>query len=1129
MGSRIDFSTYISERTRDFTGREWLFAEIDQWLDQTDGSSVFILTGEPGIGKSAFAARLTQRRPAAASHFCIARRVETLDPFGFVRSLAAQLSEVKGFAKAILREGEVHIDVHQQTETNVGEMVGVNIGQLVLNAPSATVAFNWAVITPLCKLAAAYSAAPLLIVVDGLDEALQFPGRMENIVQLLAGADLPAPVRLLMTTRPEKAVLGYFERANAPVRLLNAAQSENMDDARNYVRQRVKASAKLRGRLTSAGVAQDDFAVRAANASKGNFLYLNWLLPAVAKGDQSPHSEASFPTGLDSIYREFLRTRVVGRYRREWRRLYRPLLGVLAATQAPLDTAQLVRFSGLSKQDVADALVDVGQFLEPTALDEGRYQLYHQSLVDFLRNRERAEEFWIDLVAVHGQITGAYLQQDALNWSKADDYGLRHLPLHLQHAGQIDTLQQLLLDYCWLQAKLAATDVASLLSDYKLLEALDGPLGLVYEALKKSADVLAREPDQLRSQLWGRLADRPEAGIQSLLQQATADTGFWLRPLYRSLTPPGSPLLLTFAGHKAPVETVTVTPDGQLALSGCRDKIVKVWKVENGQEVTTFTGHAAKVNAVAVTPDGRFALSASDDNTIKKWGIEDGQRTLTFAGHEGSVTVVTITADGKLVLSASNDMTVRVWMVDTGDHVMTFTGHTDKINSVAVTPDGKFALSASEDKTVKVWEIESGREIVSFEDHDFAVTAVTVMPDGVRAISASWDKTIKMWEVRSGRVLASFAEDGYGATLITVTPDGKLAISSSESETVKIWEIDTGAEVQLLRGHSMPVSEVTVTSDGSLALSASWDRSVKVWHIELDQAVADPVGHESSIFATTVTPDGRLLLSAAADGTVKVWDIESWQEVSTFKGHSSGVNAIAVTPNGELALSASWDKAVKAWEIDSGREAITFTGHSEEVYTVTVTPDGSSVLSGGADNMVRVWDIQSAREMMSLKGHGGQVNALTVTPDAKLALSASNDKTIKVWELSSGREVATFNGHTDKVYALAVSPNGQFAISGSVDKSVKIWEIESGREVIAFRGHSGPVYAVAVTSDGQLVISASGDETIQVWELGTGQKLATFNANDHVSACAAIMGTRKFVAGDWLGRIHFLRLDDGPL
>jgi hypothetical protein len=52
----LGFSTYIAERTRDFTVREWVFAEIDQWLADPDGPRYFSIAGEPGIGKTAIAA-----------------------------------------------------------------------------------------------------------------------------------------------------------------------------------------------------------------------------------------------------------------------------------------------------------------------------------------------------------------------------------------------------------------------------------------------------------------------------------------------------------------------------------------------------------------------------------------------------------------------------------------------------------------------------------------------------------------------------------------------------------------------------------------------------------------------------------------------------------------------------------------------------------------------------------------------------------------------------------------------------------------------------------------------------------------------------------------------------------------
>jgi ATP-dependent Clp protease ATP-binding subunit ClpA len=57
----IAFDRDIERLTEGFTGREWVFKEIDRWLQQ-DNERFFILTGEPGVGKSAIAALLTQIR-----------------------------------------------------------------------------------------------------------------------------------------------------------------------------------------------------------------------------------------------------------------------------------------------------------------------------------------------------------------------------------------------------------------------------------------------------------------------------------------------------------------------------------------------------------------------------------------------------------------------------------------------------------------------------------------------------------------------------------------------------------------------------------------------------------------------------------------------------------------------------------------------------------------------------------------------------------------------------------------------------------------------------------------------------------------------------------------------------------
>lgn len=50
------FAGFIQDRTKDFTGREWVFTEIERWLADPEGPAFFIITGEPGVGKLAIAA-----------------------------------------------------------------------------------------------------------------------------------------------------------------------------------------------------------------------------------------------------------------------------------------------------------------------------------------------------------------------------------------------------------------------------------------------------------------------------------------------------------------------------------------------------------------------------------------------------------------------------------------------------------------------------------------------------------------------------------------------------------------------------------------------------------------------------------------------------------------------------------------------------------------------------------------------------------------------------------------------------------------------------------------------------------------------------------------------------------------
>src|SRR5262249_14839521 len=143
------FSTYIEERTRDFSGREWILEVINDWLNSSNGSRFFIITGAPGSGKTALAARLAQFANGKASppneltglskgflsaiHFCWFRELRWLDPKVFSSSVALQLAHrYPAYAKALL-ESSAERPIRINVSVNVGqaqEVTGLSIGTI---------------------------------------------------------------------------------------------------------------------------------------------------------------------------------------------------------------------------------------------------------------------------------------------------------------------------------------------------------------------------------------------------------------------------------------------------------------------------------------------------------------------------------------------------------------------------------------------------------------------------------------------------------------------------------------------------------------------------------------------------------------------------------------------------------------------------------------------------------------------------------------------------------------------------------------------------------------------------------------------------------------------------------------
>jgi WD40 repeat protein len=108
--------------------------------------------------------------------------------------------------------------------------------------------------------------------------------------------------------------------------------------------------------------------------------------------------------------------------------------------------------------------------------------------------------------------------------------------------------------------------------------------------------------------------------------------------------------------------------------------------------------------------------------------------------------------------------------------------------------------------------------------------------------------------------------------------------------------------------------------------------------------------------------------------------------------------------------------------------------------------------------------------------------------------------------------------------ALCVLPDGRLA-SGSYDNTIRLWDLARGAEAARLEGHSGTVNAVCLLPDGRLA-SASSDRTIRLWDMAVQREISRLEVDGWVNCLTALRSDGRLIAGDQLGRLHWLEIVD---
>lgn len=607
--------------------------------------------------------------------------------------------------------------------------------------------------------------------------------------------------------------------------------------------------------------------------------------------------------------------------------------------------------------------------------------------------------------------------------------------------------------------------------------------------------------------LW-KPAEIPDVRVESILQES--DKRIEVRE---------------FLGHTGPVQSLAVSRDGELLVSGGRDNAVKAWEIATGKPIQTFRGHSSGVRSVAITPDGRRILSAGQDQRTITWSVDGyaefrvlGGRRLS--GHADAVLSAVFSRDGSAILTAGRDRTARLWDEKTGTLTRTFEEGHEYLTSKGLFFGGRRTLvTAAADNTVRLWNVAAGTQILKL-DGTGRTAPLAVSPDERWLVTGGEENEAKLWSITD---LLSFVQQspelqessapaparlltGHNGrvTAVTFSPSGNELLTCDANGRCRLQSVETGQLLWDVRHHTRRITGCEFTADGSQILTSSLDHTVGRIHAATGEELPNLIlGHDSPVSALALSPDGSrvLTVSPGADAEphlaakLTLWETASARELAAVEVNGFGVNGIAFGPDQTSALAVGTDNTVRVFTLpesgsrtDQGQVWLDFQQLGGLVWSATFTDEFRSVLTVGGSE-ARLWDAETRREKMSFSPHG-TVAAADFSPDGTRIATGSWDHSIKVWDVASGQALFKLDGeHQGFVNSIQFSPDGQFLLSASDDGTARLWEIAGRKVVQVYRGHQGRVRQAVFSSDGTRVLTVGNDRTARIWETSSARPI----------------------------------------
>ncbi|XP_075042861.1 WD repeat-containing protein 62-like isoform X2 [Mixophyes fleayi] len=250
------------------------------------------------------------------------------------------------------------------------------------------------------------------------------------------------------------------------------------------------------------------------------------------------------------------------------------------------------------------------------------------------------------------------------------------------------------------------------------------------------------------------------------------------------------------------------------------------------------------IRVVKIRHDGRQLASGDRTGNIRIYDLENFEELLTIEAHDGEVLCLEYSrplTGVTLLASASRDRLIHILNVNRDYSLLqTLDDHSSSITAVKFAGDGHqmHMISCGADKSLYFRPAQLLPDGIHFVRLHHVVEKTTLYDLDVdvtqrTAAVACQDKTVRLYSVLSGKQEKALKSSPSGGALLKVQmdPSGRFLATSCSNKNISLFDLQTGDCVAVMYGHSDIVTDMKFTHDCKRLITVSGDSCIFIWQL----------------------------------------------------------------------------------------------------------------------------------------------------------------------------------------------------------------------------------------------------------------------------------------------------------